>query len=87
MGCRSWRCSGLPLPVRHASGPFASSVLHIDTNTDFRVHLAACIDMRVFRCSDAFGVRAAPGPNGCHGLQGLTSLPPPPVVDRARAQG
>ena len=43
--------------------------------------------MRVFRCSDAFGVRAAPGPNGCHGLAGLAALPPPAVVDRARAQG
>ena len=51
------------------------------------MHLAACIDMRVFRCVDAFGVRAAPGPNGYHGLQGLATLPSPAVVDRARAQG
>ena len=51
------------------------------------MHLAACIDMRVFQCSDAFGFRAAPGTDGCHGLQGLTTLPPPAVVDRARAQG
>ena len=51
------------------------------------MHLATCIDMRVFRCLDAFGVRAAPGPNGCHGLQGLATLSAPAVVDRARAQG
>ena len=43
--------------------------------------------MRVFRCSDAFGGRAASGPDGCHGLHGLAALPPPPVVDWARAQG
>ena len=43
--------------------------------------------MRVFRCSDAFGGRAASGPDGCHGLHGLTALPTPAVVDRASAQG
>ena len=87
MGCRSSRCSGLPSLVRHPSGLFASNMPRTDSGANHRMHLAACIDMRVFRCSDTFGVRAAPGLNGCHGLQGLALLPSPAVVDRARAQG
>ena len=49
--------------------------------------------MRVFRCSDAFGVRAAPGPNGCHGLQGLATkvrravTAPPRVAGAAAERG